>query len=78
VFEALGGTGSWSGMPELREVEEDGGPSYNVLTGDYRTQARWHSVPLPAGRPLQPPKPVFAKLDPSIVDAELERLERPR
>ena len=77
VYEVLGGTGVWSGMPELREVEEDGGPPYNVLTGDYRTQARWESIPLPAGRPLEPPTPVFTKLDPSIVDAELARLEQP-
>jgi len=77
VHEVLGGTGVWSGMPELREVDQDGGPSYTVLTGDYRTEARWQSIPLPAGRALEPPKPVFTKLDPSIVDAELARLEGP-
>jgi methionyl-tRNA synthetase len=74
VHELLGGTGTWSGLPELREVEEDGGQSYTVLTGDYRTQARWESVPLPAGRALAVPTPVFTKLDPSIVDSELARL----
>src|SRR6266498_1383674 len=77
VHEVLGGTGVWSGMPELREVDQDGGPSYTVLTGDYRTEAQWQSIPLPAGRALEPPKPVFTKLDPSIVDAELARLEGP-
>src|SRR5215470_1617532 len=74
VFELLGGTGVWSGMPELREVEQDGGPPYRVLTGDYRTLARWESVPLPVDRRLEPPVPVFTKLDPSIVDSELARL----
>ena len=74
VHELLGGTGIWAGMPELCEVEEDGGPSYRVLTGDYRTQARWESIPLPAGRALAVPTPVFTKLDPSIVDSELARL----
>jgi methionyl-tRNA synthetase len=77
VYELLGGDGVWSGMPELREVDQDGGPSYGVLTGDYRTQARWQSVPLPAGRALAPPTPIFTKLDPSIVDAEVARLGEP-
>jgi methionyl-tRNA synthetase len=45
-----------------------------VLTGDYQTQATWASVPLPVGRTMDAPTPVFTKLDPSIVDEELERL----
>jgi methionyl-tRNA synthetase len=77
VYELLGGTGVWSGMPELRQVDQEGGPSYGVLTGDYRTQARWESVPLPAGRQLEPPTPIFTKLDPSIVDDEVARLGEP-
>ncbi|MPZ27023.1 MAG: methionine--tRNA ligase [Micromonosporaceae bacterium] len=75
VHEQLGGTGVHAPMPQIREVDDlDGGPGYPVLTGDYRVGARWESVPLPAGRPLAPPKPVFRKLDPSIVDEELARL----
>jgi methionyl-tRNA synthetase len=77
VFEALGGTGTWAAMPELVEVDEEtavGSPSYAVLTGDYQTQAKWESVPLPVGRTMAAPTPVFTKLDPSIVDEELERL----
>jgi methionyl-tRNA synthetase len=31
-------------------------------------------VPIEVGRPLQTPKPVFRKLDPSIVEEELARL----
>jgi methionyl-tRNA synthetase len=45
-----------------------------VLTGDYDTGARWASEPIEIGRPLAAPTPVFAKLDPSIVDEELARL----
>lgn len=80
VYRQLGGEGRWSAMPELREVEDlDGagaaGSSYQVLTGDYQTEAHWTSTPIPAGRPLKPPTPVFTKLDPSIVDDELARLE---
>jgi methionyl-tRNA synthetase len=79
VHAALGGTGRWAAMPELVEVDEPtaaGSPSYSVLTGDYQTQARWASEPLPVGRPLAPPTPIIAKLDPSVVDEELARLEQ--
>jgi methionyl-tRNA synthetase len=78
VHEALGGTGVWSPMPELVEVDEEtavGSPSYTVLTGDYQTQATWASTPIDAGRPLAAPTPIFTKLDVSVVDEELARLE---
>jgi methionyl-tRNA synthetase len=75
VHELLGGTGVHAPMPSIVEVEDlDGGPSYPVLTGDYTVGARWESVPLVAGTPLAAPKPVFRKLDPSVVDEELARL----
>jgi methionyl-tRNA synthetase len=74
VHELLGNSGVWSGMPERREVDEEGGPSYGILTGDYDTAARWESTPIKPGTPLQAPKPIFRKLDPSIVDEELARL----
>ena len=45
VAAMLGGPEPWSGMPELREVSQDGGPDYPVITGDYRTAARWASAP---------------------------------
>jgi methionyl-tRNA synthetase len=78
VHELLGGEGTWSGLPEVRDVTEDGNPSspYAVITGDYAAaQAKWESTPIDAGKPLAPPTPVFRKLDPSIVDEELARLE---
>ncbi|MDQ1719568.1 MAG: methionyl-tRNA synthetase [Pseudonocardiales bacterium] len=77
VHEALGGTGLWSAMPELVEVDEPtavGSPSFSVLTGDYQTQAKWASSPIEAGRPLAAPTPIFTKLDVSVVDEELARL----
>jgi methionyl-tRNA synthetase len=74
VHELLGNSGVWSGMPERREVDEEGGPSYGILTGDYETAARWQSTPIRPGTPLQAPKPIFRKLDASIVDEELARL----
>jgi methionyl-tRNA synthetase len=78
VHELLGGSGVHAPMPELREVSDlDGGPDYPVITGDYRVGARWESVAIEAGRALAPPKPVFRKLDPSVVEEELARLESP-
>lgn len=75
VHELLGGTGVHAPMPSIVEVEDlDGGPAYPVLTGDYTGGARWESVPLVAGTPLAAPKPVFRKLEPSVVEEELERL----
>jgi len=76
IHELLGGTGIHAPMPSIVEVSDlDGGPDYPVLTGDYTVGARWESVPVVAGTKLAPPKPVFRKLDPSIVDEELARLE---
>jgi methionyl-tRNA synthetase len=75
VHELLGGTGIHAPMPTIVEVDDlDGGPSYPVLAGDYAVGARWESVPIEPGRPVATPKPVFRKLDPSIVDEELARL----
>ncbi|MGH3321157.1 MAG: methionine--tRNA ligase [Streptosporangiaceae bacterium] len=75
VHRMLGGGGTWAAMPELREVDEEGGATYPVLMGDYDTGARWESRPIRPGTPLARPAPLFTKLDPSIVDEELARLE---
>jgi methionyl-tRNA synthetase len=77
VHELLGGKDIHTPMPEIREVSDlDGGPDYPVLAGDYAVGARWESRPIEVGRELSAPKPVFRKLDPSIVDEELARLEQ--
>jgi methionyl-tRNA synthetase len=67
VHEALGGTGVWAAQPELIEVGEDGGGDYPILTGDYTAQAAtWASQPIPVGRPLSKPAPLFTKLDEAL------------
>jgi methionyl-tRNA synthetase len=78
VHELLGGTGVWSVQPQIEEVTDlDDGSPYPIITGRYdEGQAGWASTPLPPpGTPLAPPTPIFTKLDPSIVDEELRRLE---
>ena len=78
VHEALGGTGTLSPLPEIREVDDlDGGPGYPILMGDYRrgaTLPAWGPSPIVPGTPLPPPSPVFRKLDDSVVEEELARL----
>jgi methionyl-tRNA synthetase len=76
VHAMLGGTGGWSGTPRIDEVREDGGPSYPVITGDYTGAAAWASAPIRPGTLLSPPQPLFTKLDTSVVDEELARLEK--
>ena len=62
-------------MPQIREVDDlDGGPGYPELKGDYSGIARWESVQVTEGTPVAQPSPIFTKLDPSVVDDELERL----
>jgi methionyl-tRNA synthetase len=77
VHELLGGTGVWSPAPRIEEVTDlDDGSPYPIITGDHaQGQAVWASRPLPPGTPLSPPTPVFKKLDESIVEEELRRLE---
>ena len=76
VHTLLGREGVLAPSPELREVEDlDGGPSYPVLTGNYDTEARWARTDLVAGSPVAAPTVLFAKLDPSVVEEELARME---
>jgi methionyl-tRNA synthetase len=78
VHELLGGTGVWSVAPEIHEVTDlDDGSPYPIITGPYdQGQAVWASTPLAApGTPLAAPKPIFTKLDESVVEEELRRLE---
>ncbi|MCC3763796.1 methionine--tRNA ligase [Glycomyces sp. TRM65418] len=79
VHELLGGEGVFAPMPRIEEVDDldeggqTGGP-YPILTGDYSDVPKWASVPLTPGTPLEKPVPVFTKLEPAIVDEEIERL----
>jgi methionyl-tRNA synthetase len=76
VHELLGGTGVWSPAPQVVETEDlDDGSPYPIITGPYdEGQAVWASTPIVPNTPLAPPKPVFTKLDESVVEEELARL----
>jgi methionyl-tRNA synthetase len=76
VHEVFGGAGDVQPMPRVEEAEDlDGGPGYPLITGEYTTAHRWERSPVEPGTPVAKPVPVFTKLDPSIVDEELARLE---
>ena len=77
VHELLGGTGVWSPQPQVVETQDlDDGSPYPIITGDYAgAAATWGSRPLPSGSPLSAPTPIFKKLDDSVVEEELARLE---
>ncbi|HSL64683.1 MAG TPA: methionine--tRNA ligase [Gaiellaceae bacterium] len=77
VHELLGHEGLLSGPLELREVREEGGAAHVVLTGDYGSWAgRWEPSQLAPGQALLEPRPLFRKLDESLVEEELERMRR--
>jgi methionyl-tRNA synthetase len=76
VDRVFGGSGLVAPMPAIEEVEDlDGGPSYPILTGDYTGAPAWQRKPITVGTPVEKPVPVFTKLDPSVVDEELARLD---
>ena len=83
VHLVLGGEGEFMPMPRIELVTElDPGSgaglgTYPVITGDYSATPRWAPRPVVVGAPVAKPTPVFTKLDPTVVDEELERLRNP-
>ncbi len=76
VHAAMGGLGEIAPMPRMEEVDDlDGGQGYPIITGDYTGTPRWESRPITVGAPIAKPSPIFDKLDPSVVEEELKRLE---
>jgi methionyl-tRNA synthetase len=76
LHELLGYTGWLAGPLVFEEVSEEGGATHRVLTGDYQSWGgRWEPSRLAPGQPLQPPAPLFKKLDEALVEQELARLE---
>ena len=79
VHRVLGGEGELVPMPGLEQADDlDGGPAYPIITGDYSSTPRWQPRPVVPGTPIAAPTPVFAKLDPSVVDEEIDRMRAVR
>ncbi|MEP7160227.1 MAG: methionine--tRNA ligase [Dermatophilaceae bacterium] len=86
IDKVLGGDGAMTPMPQIVEVTDfdddvEGLPdaippvgTYPVIMGDYTTGPIWGPRPLAVGTPIAKPTPVFTKLDPSVVEEEMERL----
>ena len=74
LHEMLGYDDLIAPMPVLREHAEDGA-SHRVLTGDYPEADRWQPSSLEPGRPLPAPSALFKKLDDSVVEEELARMQ---
>ncbi|MDY5584820.1 MAG: methionine--tRNA ligase, partial [Arcanobacterium sp.] len=71
----LGGAGTVAPMPQLVETEDlDNGHPFPIITGDYSSAPKWEHRPVLPGTPIEKPKPVFQKLDESVIAEELERL----
>ena len=77
IHRVMGGVGDLVPMPQLVSVEDlDGGPAYPVIMGDYSGTPLWRSEPVVPGTPVGKPEPVFVKLDPAVVEEEIERMRR--
>ena len=77
IHEALGGTGVFSPMPHISEVDDldRADRSYPIIEGDYSAQhGTWQRRALVPGTEVPAPSPLFTKLDDDIVEAELERM----
>lgn len=68
-------------MPEIKYVEdlvEEGKEArigtYPIITGDYSNAPKWESTPVEVGVTITKPTPVFVKLDESVIEEELERM----
>lgn len=81
VWQALGGSGIFSPLPRLEEVDDLDKPgfSYPIITGDYRlgeTLHPWESEPLTIGAEVPKPSPIFEKIPKEAIGEELARFEQ--
>jgi methionyl-tRNA synthetase len=79
VHAAIGGSGQFMPMPVVQEVsglDDDVDRSYPVVTGEYTGTPAWESRPVEVGAAVVKPTPIFTKLDESVIEEELARLEQ--
>lgn len=80
VHEAMGGTGTFSPLPHLEEVEDLDKPgfTYPIITGTYKLGENLHSwtrEPIKDGTPIAKPSPIFARIPKEAVQEELDRFQ---
>ena len=74
THEMLGEEGQLFGEQRVESYQENE-QSHTALTYDgAKASGRWERRPVPAGRPLPAPGPLFRKLDPEVAEEELARL----
>ena len=75
LHELLGYDGWLAGPLEFRDIVEDDGSTHPILTGEYESWVgAWAPGELPPGQRLREPRPLFKKLEPSVVEEELARM----
>ncbi len=78
LHELLGYEGQLFGVQNIETIHENE-REHEVLTYDASAAiGRWEKSQLPPGQALQPPQPLFVKLDVDIVSQEREQLGAPR
>jgi methionyl-tRNA synthetase len=76
IHALLGYEGYLAGPLEFQDIAEEDGRSHRVLTGNYPSWAgHWQPSTLPIGRPIGKPQPLFKKLDESVIEEELARMD---
>ena len=81
VYEALGGSGTFSALPHLEEVSDLDDPNftYPIITGDYKLGVNvhpWGREAIVDGTEIHKPEPVFQKIPEEAVDEELSRFNQ--
>lgn len=75
LHEYLGYEGQLFGRQHTESFEEEGGRVHEALCYDHHLAVgEWRPSELPAGQPLQKPKPLFEALDESVIEEERARL----
>ncbi|GAC1537588.1 MAG: methionine--tRNA ligase [Herpetosiphon sp.] len=71
----LGYSGTIAGVVDIKQVPDGSDGQHQVLAYEQGAwQGQWQPSDLAEGQPLQPPRPLFRKLDPALIDEEVARL----
>ncbi|WP_374685838.1 methionine--tRNA ligase [Promineifilum sp.] len=74
VHEMAGEAGMLFGESVVREIEEKTRRHLALTYEGGQAVGRWQRAPIPAGRQLPKPRPLFKKLEAELVEQELQRL----